>query len=218
MIRKMTRNLLQSALCLCLAPLLVAQQAVPPEAPASGVTPAETFFAYRSSLNLGAELGFEPTGPDKSYSPTYGSLYGFATIPFEVPLKLTPVDPVAWTNATVGSTLTFRVVSDVNVRKGWVNRSTFADAYAGTLIKATVTGVREDKSRTRHGRAEPRVKEVVLGKSIKLELESPPGGRARFNVIAKNLAIWSVKVPYYTVVMVPEYVLLMIACSRGCDL
>src|SRR6202451_728181 len=210
----MTRNLLQSALCLCLAPLLVAQQAVPPEAPASGVTPAETFFAYRSSLNLGAELGFEPTGLDESYSPTYGSLGGLAVIPFEVPLKLTPVDPVAWANATVGSTLTFRVVNDVIVRKGVFNaRSSYADAYAGTLIKATVAGVREGKSRTGHGRAEPRVKEIVCGKSIKLELEGSPGGRVRFNWIAKNLAIWFVKVPFYTVVMVPEYVLLMIACS-----
>jgi hypothetical protein len=91
-----------------------------------------------------------------------------------VPLKLTPVDPVAWTNATVGSTLTFLVVNDVIVRKGVFNRSSYADAYAGTLIKAKVVGVREGKSRTRHGRAEPRVKEVVLGKSIKLEFESSP--------------------------------------------
>lgn len=214
----MIRSMLQTILCLVLCPLLVAQQAVPHEAPASVVTPAETFFAYRSSLNLGAELGFDPARVDSSYSPTYGSLYGFAIIPFEVPLKLTPVDPVAWTNATVGSTLTFLVVNDVIVRKGVFNRSSYADAYAGTLIKAKVVGVREGKSRTRHGRAEPRVKEVILGKSIKLELESSPGGRARFNLIAKNLAIWFVKVPYYTVVMVPEYALLMIACSRGCDL
>lgn len=214
----MIRKLLQSALSLCLAPLLVAQQAVPPEDPPSGVTPGETFFAYRSSLDLGAELGFESAHVDSSDSPTYGSLYGFAIIPFDAPIKLTPVDPAAWANATVGSTLTFLVVNDVIVRKGVFNRSSYADAHGGTLIKAKVVRIREGKSLTRHGRAEPRVKEVVLGKSIKLELESSPRARARFKVIAKNLAIWSVKVPFYTVVMVPEYVLLMIACSKGCDL
>jgi hypothetical protein len=214
----MNRLILQAILYITLCPLLVAQQAVPHEAPASVVTPAETFFAYRSSLNLGAELGFDPARVDSSYSPTYGSLYGFAIIPFEVPLKLIPVDPAAWANATIGSTLTFRVVNDVIVRRGVFNRSSYADAYAGTLIEAKVIRIREGKIRTRQGRAEPRVKEVMVGKSIKLELESSPGGGARFSGIAKNLVVWSVKGPYMVVVLPPEYALLLIACSTGCDL
>jgi hypothetical protein len=137
-----------------------------------------------------------------------------------VPLKLTPVDPAAWANATIGSTLTFRVLNDVIVRGGVFNRSSsYADAYAGTLIEAKVTRVRQGKTRTRHGRAEPRVKEVMVGKSIKLELESAPRGGAQFSGTAKNLVVWSVKGPYMAVVFPPEYVLLAIFCSTtGCDL
>jgi hypothetical protein len=205
------RNLFLILTTMCLAPLLAAQQINQAEEPASAMAPAETLSAYRSSLNLGAALGFEPVDPDPSDRPNYGSLGGFAIIPFEVPLELTAVDPAAWANATVGSTLTFRVVNAVIVRG-------MADAYAETLIKAKVVRIRQGKSLTRHGQAEPRVKEIVFGKSIKMELESSPGVRARFNVIAKNVAIWSVKVPYYAVVMVPEDLLLAIACSRGCDL
>jgi hypothetical protein len=169
-------------------------------------------------MNLPAELGFEPAHADSFASLSSGSLYGLSIVPFEVPLKLIPVDPAAWANATIGSTLTFRVVNDVIVRRGVFNRSSYADAYAGTLIEAKVIRIREGKIRTRQGRAEPRVKEVMVGKSIKLELESSPGGGARFSGIAKNLVVWSVKGPYMVVVLPPEYALLLIACSTGCDL
>jgi hypothetical protein len=128
-----------------------------------------------------------------------------------VALKLAPVDQAAWVNATIGSTLTFRVINDVIVGE-------YADAYAGDLIEATVIRIREGEIRTRHGRAEPRVKEVMVGKSIKLELESSPEDRARFSGIAKNLVVWSVKGPYMVVVLPIEYVVLLIACTRGCDL
>lgn len=206
-------RLFPSALCCALCPLLAAQQVGQAEDPARGVTPAETSFAYRSSMNLPAELGFEPAHADSS-----GSLYGLSIVPFEVPLKLTPVDPAAWTNATIGSTLTLRVVNDVIVRRGVFNRSSYADVYAGDLIEAKVIRMREGKTRTRQGRAEPRVKEVIVGKSINLELESSPGGGARFSGIAKNLVVWAVKGPYMVVVLPIEYALLLIACSTGCDL
>lgn len=174
----MTSKLIASALCLVLSPLLRAQQAGPTEDPARGVTPAETLFAYRSSINLLAELGFDcaQAGPS-------GSQYGLSIIPFEVPLKLAPVDPAALAKATVGSTLTFRVLDNVIVRG-------VADANAGTLIRAKVTRVRQHKTRTRRGRAEPRVKEVKVGKSLKLELDSSPRGGAQFSAIAKNLVVW----------------------------
>jgi hypothetical protein len=62
------------------------------------------------------------------------------------------------------------------------------------------------------------VKEVMMGKSTKLELESSPGGRARFSGIAKNLVVK----PLEGVRTVGEdallFPLLMIACSTGCDL
>jgi hypothetical protein len=209
----MTSKPIAYALCLVLCPLLAAQQVGQAEDPAGGVTPAETLFAYRSSMNILAELGFEPAHADSS-----GSLGGLSIIPFAVPLKLTPVDRAAWANATIGSTLTFRVVDDVIVRGGVGNRSSsYADAYAGSLIEAKVVRVRQGKIRTRHGRAEPRVKEVMVGKSIKLELESSPRGRARFSGMAKNLVVWFVK-GVEIVVLIPEYVLLGIACSTGCDL
>lgn len=214
----MNRLILQAILYITLCPLLVAQQVGQAEGPARGATPAETLFAYRSSMNLPAELGFEPAHADSFASLSSGSLYGLSIVPFEVPLKLIPVDPAAWANATIGSTLTFRVVNDVIVRRGVFNRSSYADAYAGTLIEAKVIRIREGKIRTRQGRAEPRVKEVMVGKSIKLELESSPGGGARFSGIAKNLVVWSVKGPYMVVVLPPEYALLLIACSTGCDL
>ena len=57
-----------------------------------------------------------------------------------------------------------------------------------------------------------------MGKSTKLELESSPGGRARFSGIAKNLVVK----PLEGVRTVGEdallFPLLMIACSTGCDL
>lgn len=198
----MTSKLIASALCLVLCPLLAAQQVGQAEDPARGVTPAETLFAYRGSINLLAELGF-------ASSPN-----GLSITPFAVPLKLIPVDPAAWANATIGSTLTFRVVSDVIIVRGV---SSYADAYAGDLIEAKVIRMREGKIRSRHGRTEPRVKEVMVGKYIRLELENSPGGH-RFSGIAKNLIVWPVK-GVKIVVLIPEYVLLGIVCSTsGCDL
>lgn len=135
-----------------------------------------------------------------------------------MPLTLTPVDPAAWANATIGSTLTFRVVNDV-VRKS--HRSSYADAYAGDLIEAKVIRVRETKARTRHERAEPRVREVVAGKYIKLELVSAPEGH-RFSGIAKNLVVWSAKGPFTAVVvaLLPIWcIAVLIVCSTTeCDL
>lgn len=201
-------RLFPSALCFALCPLLVAQQIGQFEDyPARGSTPAETLFAYRSSINLCAQMDLcEDADPSGSYS----------IIPFEVPLKLTPVDPAAWANATVGSTLTFRIVDNVIV-KNVFNGSSYGYAYAGTLIEAKVIRMRQGRVRTRHGSAEPRVKEVMVGKSIKLELDSSPVNH-RFSGIAKNVVVWSVKGPYTVVVFPFEFVLLMIACSMGCDL
>jgi hypothetical protein len=203
----MTRKPIAYALCLILCPLLAAQQVGQAEAKARGVTPAETLFAYRSSMNLLAEFGFGPAGPS-------GSLYPLSIVPFAVPIKLTPVDPAAWANATLGSTLTFRVVKDVIERRGV---SSYADAYAGTLIEAKVIRVREGKIRSRHGRAKPRVKEVMVGKFIKLELENSPGGH-RFKGIAKSVVVRSVKGPFEVVFIPFQFVALGIACSIGCDL
>lgn len=206
----MTSKLIASALCLVLCPLLAAQQVGQAEDPARGVTSAETLFAYRSSIDLLAELGF-----DRAQDGSSGSQYGLSIIPFAVPLKLTPVDPAAWANATIGSNLTFRVVNDV-VRNA-SKRSSSADAYAGELIEAKVIRVREGKIRIRHGRTEPRVKEVMVGKYIRLELENSPGGH-RFSGIAKNVGVWSVKGPFMVVFLPFEWVAIGIACSIGCDL
>lgn len=210
--RRTLRNairLFPSALCFALCPLLVAQQVGQfQDYPAPAVTPAETLFAYRSSINFCAQTELFCTHSDST---------GLSTVPYDVPVNLTPVDPAAWANATIGSTLTFRVVS--NVMRKMSNGSSYADvrARAGTLIEAKVIRVRQSKARTRNGRAEPRVKEVMVGKSIKLELDSFPVDH-RFSGIAKNVVIWSVKGPFVVVFYPIEFVLLMIACSMGCDL
>jgi hypothetical protein len=205
----MIRRTLQSALCLCLSPLLAAQQVGLAEDPARGVTPTETFFAYRTSINLPAALGFEPAHAGSDDSPP-----GLSIVPFDSVIELTPVDPAVWANATIGSTITFRAVYDVIERR---RESSYADVYAGNLIEAKVVRMREGKIRTRNGRAEPRVKEVMVEKYIRLELESSPRGRT-LGGITKNLAVWPMKV----ICMVGEtallWVALLIFCRTGCDL
>lgn len=203
-------SLASAALCLILAPLLAAQQVGQAEDAAPGVMRATTLFAYRSSMN---RADFTDSILESPGIP--GSLYGLSKVPFEVPVELTPVDPAAWTNATMDSTVTFRVVYDVIV---WRGRSSYADAYAGSLIEAKVIRMRAGKPRPRHGNAEPRVQEVLVGKSIRLELESSSGGRARFRGFARNLVVWPVRGISMVTLFPLEYVVLGIACSRGCDL
>lgn len=203
----MIRGTVQSALCLFLSPLLVAQQTSQTDHPPSGVAPAETVFAYRTSM-LPDESG---NTADES-----GSLYGLSIVPFEVPVELTPINPAAWANASKGSTLTFRVVRDVIVSGGVFNRKSFyADVNAGTLIEGKVIRLRRGKLRTRNGRTEPRVKEILVGKRIKLEVESAPVDR-RFSAFARNLIIWPVK----SVIAVGEYTYLVILCTiaGGCEI
>jgi hypothetical protein len=115
--------------------------------------------------------------------------------------------------------VTFRVVRNVIVRGGVFNRSSYyADAYGGTLIEGKVIRIREGNLQTHDGRTEPRVKEVLVGKHIKLELESSPADHERFNGIAGNVVLW----PVHAVGMVGESVLFMILfpifCHSGCDL
>jgi len=93
-----------------------------------------------------------------------------------------------------------------------------ADVDADALIEAKVIKIREGKSRIRSGKEEPRVKEVLVGKSITLELENSTGGRARFGGFARSLIAWPPKALSMVTLLPVEYVLLGIACSRGCDL
>ena len=112
-------------------------------------------------------------------------------------------------NPAVGSVLTFRAVKNATTRSG-------AYVYAGTLIYAKVIRIRQGKLRARNGRTEPRVKEVLVGKSTKLVLQSFPGGGAQFNGVAKNLVVW----PVHSVVTVVEDIYLVIGCSiaGGCEI
>ena len=109
----MTSKLFASVLCIVLSPLLAAQQICQVEEPALETAPAETLYAYRSSINLLAELGY-----NRAQTGEFGSQYGLSIIPFEVPLKLVPADPAALAHATVGTTLTFWILKDVTVRGG----------------------------------------------------------------------------------------------------
>jgi len=50
-------------------------------------------------------------------------------------------------------------------------------------------------------------------------MESSPRRGGRFNRIAKNLVVWSVKGPFRVVVVPYEYIVLGIGCSLApCDL
>lgn len=207
-------SLFFAALGLALCPLLAAQQVRPAIEPVGTATPTETLFAYRSSLNLRAELPFDSSGSDPS-----GTSHALLTIPYKVAIELTPVDPTSWARAAVGSILTFRVVRNTIVWKGLTYRSPYAYANAGDSIQAKVIRVRQGKTPTRQGKAAPHVKELLVGKSLKLELESSARRGPRFSAFAKNLLIWSVKGPVLAAVYLVEVPLLMIACSTsGCDL
>jgi hypothetical protein len=200
----MIRQTLQAALCIALSPLLVAQQIGQAEESASGTAPAETLFAYRSSMNL------------TDFAHIFGPVYELSRVPFEVPVKLTPVDPAAWANAAIGSTLTFRVLQDVTVEH---HHSKYADAHAGDLIEAKVIRMCEGKSRSRQGKAVPLVKEVLVERSIKLEMEGSPRSHVRLSSISKNLIVWPTKAICMVVLFPVEYVLLLITCTLGgCDL
>lgn len=205
----MVRRTLQSVLCIVLSPLLAAQRNCPAEYSASAVAPDETLFAYRSSMRSDESV---------NRADSSGSLYGLSVVPFNVAIELTPVDPAAWANATVNSTVTFRAVHDVIQTRGVFHKSSYADVYAGTLIEGKVTRIRVGKLRVRGGTTEPRVKEVLVGKRIKLELESSPAAHSRFGGIAKSLAVW----PAHTVTAVGEGLLFVtlfpILCHSGCDL
>lgn len=196
----------QNVLCVVMLAILGAEQTSQAEEPVAAGTPAQTLFAYRSSF--GARL--------------HDSFFGNSILPSDVPVELIPVDPSALARATVNSTVTFRIVHNVTDRR-------FGYGYAGTLIEAKVTRIREGKLRMRRGRIEPRVMEVtvpgILESSpppgfLKLRLESSP--RSRSSRRAKQLATLPMTVALktiYIVVMLPEYVLLGIACSTGgCDL
>ncbi len=202
----MMRKTASSALCLLLTPLLAAQQIAAAEEPACEGMPSETVFAYRSSINR-ADLTDEFFTLPGIPTP----LYGLSVAPFDWWVELAPVDPAAWANATIGSTLTLRVVHNVFVKGG-------AEIYAGTLMEAKVIRIRNGRSRTRQGKTEPRVKEVLVANRIKLELEDSPRRHARLNSLPKNLVVWPTKVASMIVLLPAEWVLFVILCSSGCDL
>lgn len=206
----MISKLFSSVLCMVLSPLLVAQQVCHADEPAPGTSPEESLFAYRSSMDV--EDFTDGIFESRDSSDLQNSL---PSVPFELPVELIPVDAEAWANATVGSTLTFRVVLHVIEEH---HHSKYADAYAGTFVEAKVIRMRESKSRAHRGVKEPRVQEILVGKSTKFDLEGSPRRHARLNSIPKNLIVWPPKVAFMAVFLPFEFVALGIACSMGCDL
>lgn len=88
---------LQNALCVVMVAIFPAHQILQAEGPTSAGTPPETLFAYKSSF----------------WAYLHDALFGYTVIPSDVPVEVTPVDPSAWANATINSTVTFRVLHDV---------------------------------------------------------------------------------------------------------
>jgi hypothetical protein len=203
----MTNKPIASALCLILCPLLAAQYVGQAEEPVSVGTPAQTLFAYRSSLE--ARL--------------HDSLFGDSLIHSDVPVELIPDNLSALAQATINSTVTFRIVHDVVVGQ-------YAYGYGGTLIDVKVIRIREGKLRIRRGRMEPRVMEVAVAGLLETNPPTPPGAlkltlesspRSNSSRTAKQLITLPLTLPLkaiHIVVLVPEYVLLGIACATGCDL
>jgi hypothetical protein len=198
---------LEKVLCVVVLAMIPAQQIGHAEEPASGGSAAQTLFAYRTSF----------------WARVHDSLLGESELPVDVPVELAPLDPTELEQATINSYVTFRIVRTVVV--GQTSRG-----YGGTLVVAKVTRIRDGKLRMRRGKLEPRVMEVSLPgllegspapppDSLKLRLESSL--RNRHIRKAKQLAALPLTVPLKTLhiaAMVPEYILLGIACMRGCDL
>jgi hypothetical protein len=197
----MTIGFFEKALCAAILSTLAAQQIGHAEEPDSGGAAAPTLFAYENSFR----------------ARVHDALIGVSEVPYDVPVELTPVDPSAWEQASLNSTVTLRVVHNVIVGQ-------YAYAYAGTSIDAKVTRIREGKPGTRRGRMEPRVMEVTVPwvipttppGSLKLALESTP--RNRWRRVANRLLISPFTAIHVIVILPAEGVLLLIFCSNGCDL
>ncbi len=207
----MISKLFSSVLCIALSPLLVAQKIDPCEEPVPGTVHGEKLYAYRSSMDV--EDFTDGNFESRDSSDLHNSL---PSVPFDLPVELVPVDPEAWANATVGSTLTFVVALDVLEEHHHYSKS--VHAYGGTLIEAKVTRMRKTKPRAQPGVKEPRVQEILVGRSTKFVLEGSPRRHPRLNSIPKNMVVWPPKVAFLVVFLPFEYVALGIACSTGCDL
>ena len=180
---------IQKAFCIVLLSLGAAQ----------GISQAEdkfgknsgTVFAYRRFSNRGLVDYMFPSGP--------------WSLPNYVPVELMPLDPSAWTNATIGSSVTFRVIRGGSV----------ADAFNGGLIEAQVTRIRTGRLRMRRGKLEPRVSEVAVG-LVKLQVETT--SRSRFVSTVKRLGTAPLRGVGF-IAEIPLWVVLAIGCSTGgCDM
>jgi hypothetical protein len=195
-------RILQCALCLIMAPLLVAQEISPkavPTTPATALPP--TIFAYPMT----SKFALFPN-----------RLSGFASIPSDIPLELTAVNPLEFANAVQGTAIEFQVVRDVSVKGIVVLR-------AGTRIEGTVSKVHKGKRRIRKGVPAPLVQEVALGKSLRLELRSMPTNRFHFERIAKDVALWTLRSvafaaisPLVVISLLGLMAIVIFDCKGGC--
>lgn len=182
---------IEKALCIVLLGLGATQRISHAEEKVSKDAGTEAVFAYRSFSNRGLVDYIFPSG---SWS-----------LPNYVAIELQPLDPSAWANATIGSTVTFRVVRGASA----------ASVFNGGLIEAQVTRLRTRKLRMRHGKLEPRVSEVAVG-LVKLKLEST--ARSRFVSTVKRVGTAPLRGVGF-IAEIPLWVVLSIACSTGgCDL
>jgi len=192
---------LEKVLCFVMLAILPTQQISRADEPVGKGTPAQTLFAYRSSFS--ARL--------------HDALLGYSVLPSDVPVELTPVDPIALAQATVNSTVIFRVAHKLVVGQ-------YAYACGENLVEAKVTRIREGKLRIRRGRMEPRVMDVIAVGLIessppdylKLRLESTP--RSSFSRKAKQFATLPLTGIRFVVVYPAEGILLGIGCAFGYDL
>lgn len=139
---------LQAALCLCLSPLLVAQQ-------------TESTTEPRLSVATPPVLD-----PSKQAVPS--SQTAVVTILKGTPLRLVARDSISTATLRVGSELRFAVADDVLIRGIRV-------IAAGTPLLATVTHLTAgSKKHHRDGRIKIRIQDVEVGKGVRIRFSGSP--------------------------------------------
>ncbi len=142
----MIRKIVQSVICICLSPLLVAQQ-----------------VAQQAEKQA---PGSAAPGPATASS---GASSGFITVTKATGIEVVAIDPVSSATAAVGSKIRFRVNKNVVVQNVPVFR-------AGTLLTGTIQKVTKgSKKRHRNGKVTVRMDSLILrsGQNIRFTGSSP---------------------------------------------
>jgi hypothetical protein len=161
----MLRRMVQSALCLCLSPLLIAQHANPQQ--------SQTQVAHETTQP-------SPTPPPRQAK-------GFVTIPNRTKVELVALDKVSSGTASIGSPVRFAVANDIAVNGVVV-------LHAGVPVTGVVAKVKRGVAYRQWAELRVRVDEIQVGNGPKLRL-TDSGPRARFKLRFKDYATCAALLP-----------------------